>query len=45
MNKIQQLIQQYCPNGVEFTELGRLGVFENIGVDKKIIEGQKKVNF
>lgn len=43
MNKIQQLIQQYCPNGVEYTELGRLGVFENIGVDKKIIEGQKKV--
>lgn len=22
MNKIQQLIQQYCPNGVEFKELG-----------------------
>ena len=21
MNKIQQLIQQYCPNGVEFKEL------------------------
>lgn len=43
MNKIEELIQQYCPNGVEYTELGKLGVFENIGVDKKIIEGQKKV--
>lgn len=24
MNKIQQLIQQYCPNGVEFKELGEV---------------------
>jgi type I restriction enzyme S subunit len=27
MNKIQQLIQQYCPNGVEFTEIGKIGDF------------------
>ena len=27
MNKIQQLIQQYCPKGVEFTEIGKIGDF------------------
>ncbi|HON97151.1 MAG TPA: restriction endonuclease subunit S, partial [Bacteroidales bacterium] len=27
MNKIEQLIQQYCPDGVEFKKLGELGVF------------------
>ena len=43
MSKLQDLIQQYCPNGVEFKKLGDLGVFENIGVDKKILEGQPKV--
>ena len=43
MSKIDELIAKYCPNGVEFKKLGELGTFENIGVDKKIIEGQKKV--
>jgi type I restriction enzyme S subunit len=27
MNKIEQLIQQLCPNGVEFTEIGKIGDF------------------
>ena len=27
MNKIEELIQQYCPNGVEFTEIGKIGDF------------------
>jgi type I restriction enzyme S subunit len=27
MNKIEKLIQQYCPNGVEFKALGELGNF------------------
>jgi type I restriction enzyme S subunit len=43
MNKIDELILKYCPNGVEYKKLGEIGIFENIGVDKKIIEGQKKV--
>ncbi len=43
MNKIEELINQLCPDGVVFKELGVLGLFENIGVDKKTIDGQKKV--
>ena len=43
MNKIEELIEQLCPKGVVLIKLSTLGVFENIGVDKKIIEGQKKV--
>ncbi|MGM9830763.1 MAG: restriction endonuclease subunit S [Paludibacteraceae bacterium] len=43
MNKLQQLIQQLCPNGVEYKKMGDLGVFENIGVDKKIVAGQPLV--
>ncbi len=27
MNKIEELIQQYCPEGVEFTEIGKIGDF------------------
>lgn len=27
MNKIEQLLQKYCPDGVEFVELGKLGNF------------------
>ena len=27
MNKIEALIEQYCPEGVEFKELGELGEF------------------
>ena len=43
MRKINSLIREYCPDGVEFVTLGELGLFENIGVDKKIIDGEKKV--
>jgi len=43
MTKIESLINQYCPKGVDFVSLGEIGVFENIGVDKKIHEGEKKV--
>ena len=27
MNKIEQLLQKYCPDGVEFKELGEVGTF------------------
>ena len=43
MSKLQELIQKLCPNGVEYKKLGDLGAFENIGVDKKTIEGQTLV--
>lgn len=43
MNKLQELIQELCPNGVEYRRLGEFGAFENIGVDKKTIEGQSLV--
>ncbi|MCM1531181.1 MAG: restriction endonuclease subunit S [Bacteroides sp.] len=43
MKSIHELIQKLCPNGVSYKKLGDLGVFENIGVDKKIIEGQPLV--
>lgn len=43
MKSIHELIQKLCPNGVEYKKLGDLGIFENIGVDKKIIEGQPLV--
>ena len=44
MGKLEELIQQHCPNGVEYKKLGDLGTFENIGVDKKTIEGQPLVS-
>ncbi len=43
MSKIDTLINQHCSKGIDFVELGELGLFENIGVDKKTIEGEKKV--
>lgn len=43
MNKIDELIEHLCPNGVVFKTLEELGLFENIGVDKKTVEGEKKV--
>lgn len=27
MSKIKELIQQHCPNGVEYKKLGEIGVF------------------
>ena len=43
MSKLQELIRELCPDGVEYKKLGELGVFENIGVDKKTVEGQSLV--
>jgi hypothetical protein len=43
MNKIEKLMMELCPNGVELKKLGELGEFENIGVDKKTVDGQKSV--
>jgi type I restriction enzyme S subunit len=43
MNKIDQLLQKYCPEGVNKTTLGAIGVFGNVGVDKKIIKDQTRV--
>ena len=43
MSRLNELIQELCSDGVEFKRLGDLGVFENIGVDKKIIQGQSLV--
>ena len=37
MNKIDELIQQYCPNGVEYKELGEIwnkAPKSNLGVAK-----------
>jgi hypothetical protein len=35
MNKIEHLIRQYFPNGVEFKELGEIATVSSTGVDKK----------
>ncbi|MBP3511530.1 MAG: restriction endonuclease subunit S [Prevotella sp.] len=35
MSKLKELIGRLCPDGVEFIKLSSIGVFENIGVDKK----------
>lgn len=43
MNKIEKLLKELCPKGVEFKELGELGELSNTGVDKKIIENQKEI--
>ena len=43
MSKIEKLIAELCPNGVEFKDLGRLAIFENTGVDKKIVDSEQRV--
>ena len=43
MSKLQELIKQYCPNGVEYKKLGEIGTFDSVGVDKKIVVGQPMV--
>lgn len=35
MSKLKELIGRLCPDGVEFIKHSSIGVFENIGVDKK----------
>lgn len=44
MSKLTELLEMHCPNGVEYKKLGDLGTFENIGVDKKTVEGQPLVS-
>ena len=44
MSKLTELLEIHCPNGVEYKKLGDLGTFENIGVDKKTVEGQPLVS-
>ena len=44
MSKLTELLEIHCPNGVEYKKLGDLGIFENIGVDKKTVEGQPLVS-
>lgn len=44
MNKLDELIQQLCPDGVEWVKLEDIGVFENVGIDKKTIPGQPLVS-
>ena len=43
MTNIEKMIQDMCPNGVEFKKLGDLGVFENTGVDKKSRDDEQEV--
>lgn len=43
MEKISEMINRMCPEGVDKFTLGSLGTFENIGVDKKVVEGEKNV--
>ena len=43
MTHIEQMIQDMCPNGVEWKTLGDLGVFENTGVDKKSHDDEQEV--
>ncbi len=43
MNKIDEMIRELCPEGVKRVKLGEVGSFENIGVDKKVVEGEELV--
>ena len=43
MSKLDELIKELCPNGVEYKRLGELGIFENIGVDKKVNINEKEI--
>lgn len=43
MSKIDELVKEFCPEGVKFVKFTDLGIFESIGVDKKIVDGEKPV--
>jgi len=43
MNKIEQLIEELCPQGVEFKELSEIALVSGAGVDKKIVNGEKPI--
>ena len=42
-NKVEELLAHYNPDGVNNVTLSSIGDFENIGVDKKIVEGEPLV--
>jgi hypothetical protein len=41
MNKIEELIQQFCPNGVEFRELGQIA---NITIGEFVHKNKQNIN-
>ncbi|UXM84505.1 restriction endonuclease subunit S [Methanococcus aeolicus] len=43
MNKIEKLINELCPDGVEFKELGEFANVTSAGVDKKIRPDERKI--
>ena len=43
MSKIDDLIKELCPEGVEFRQLGEICDLSNVGVDKKIREEERKI--
>ena len=43
MNHIQKLIQELCPDGVEWKTLGEVCELSNTGVDKKINADEQKI--
>ena len=42
-NRVEELLAHYNPDGVNNVTLSSIGEFENIGVDKKIVEGEPLV--
>jgi|SaaInlStandDraft_3_1057020.scaffolds.fasta_scaffold16722_2 type I restriction enzyme, S subunit len=43
MNKIEQLLQKYCPDGVEFKELSKIAEVSWAWIDKKIIDWEQEI--
>ena len=40
---LEELLNKYCPDGVEYKTLSELGEFSNIWVDKKKVDGEKEI--
>ena len=43
MSKLEQLIEELCPDGVEYKSLGDMCEISSAGVDKKIVVGEPSV--
>ncbi len=43
MSKIDELIAEFCPDGVGFFKLSEIAEISGAGVDKKIVSGEKSV--
>ena len=43
MNKIEKLIEELCPQGVEFKALNEISIISGAGVDKKINHDEKHI--